>query len=310
MPADITAKKAISVMIYGQPSIGKTTLACSASNAVLFDYDGGVDRINPAHTVPTLQVESWEDTSNALAQLDTDPLLRGTRTIIIDTVGKMLDYMSESIIRTNPKMADYYGNLTLKGYGQRKKMFADFVRKLKTSGRNVVFIAHEKEDKDGDNRIIRPLVGGSSAADLAQELDLMGYMYSRGNGRLLCFKTNDGYYTKNSYQLEDMVVPECVGANGVPTRANDFLEREVFGAYRAAMARKADLLKRYNTLIEDINDIIANVDTIDALNDAVKAIKSLDLIWDAPIKANAVISAKAATLGAKYDKDSKAYVAA
>ena len=66
MPNEIEPLKHISVLIYGQPGIGKTTLACSAADAVLFDYDGGVNRINPAHMIPTLQVESWEDTSEAL----------------------------------------------------------------------------------------------------------------------------------------------------------------------------------------------------------------------------------------------------
>ena len=174
MPNEIEPLKHISVLIYGQPGIGKTTLACSAADAVLFDYDGGVNRINPAHMIPTLQVESWEDTSEALDLIKSNPAFASTKTIVIDTVGKMLDYMTESIFRTNPKMKQYDGTLSLKGYGVRKKMFQDFTNLLTVSGYNVVYIAHEKEDKDGDSTIKRPLVGGSSAADLIQGLYLVG----------------------------------------------------------------------------------------------------------------------------------------
>ena len=85
MPSEIEPLKHISVLIYGQPGIGKTTLACSAADAVLFDYDGGVNRINPAHMIPTLQVESWEDTSEALELIRTNPAFAGTKTIVIDT---------------------------------------------------------------------------------------------------------------------------------------------------------------------------------------------------------------------------------
>lgn len=59
-PSELTAKPGIVAMIYGQPGSGKSTLACSAPGAVMIDTDGGVMRINGAHQVPTLQVESWE----------------------------------------------------------------------------------------------------------------------------------------------------------------------------------------------------------------------------------------------------------
>ena len=142
-PSEIAIKQTLSALVYGQPGIGKTTLGCSAPNAVLFDYDGGVQRINGAHQVPTVQITGWEETADALKEIeDTMP---ECRTIVIDTVGKMLDYMSASIIRNDPKMAQRDGSLSLKGYGVRKNMFVNFLRQVSLMGRNVIFIAHEKE---------------------------------------------------------------------------------------------------------------------------------------------------------------------
>ena len=43
-------------------------------------------------------------------------------------------------------------------------------------GKHLVFLKHEKEEKEGDNKIIRPEIEGSFGSDLIKELDLVGYM--------------------------------------------------------------------------------------------------------------------------------------
>ena len=68
-PSEIEPKATISILIYGQPGLGKTTLGCSAPSPVLFDYDGGVQRVNAAHQVPTVQIRSWEDTITAMNEI-------------------------------------------------------------------------------------------------------------------------------------------------------------------------------------------------------------------------------------------------
>ena len=125
-PSELSVKDTLSVLIYGQPGIGKTTFGVSAPDAVLFDYDGGVQRINGAHQVPTLQPTSWEDTNLALQEIQNE--MPEIKTIVIDTVGKMLDYMSAYIIKSDPKMAMRDGSLSLKGYGVRKQMFVNFIK--------------------------------------------------------------------------------------------------------------------------------------------------------------------------------------
>ena len=169
-PSELSVKNTLSVLIYGQPGIGKTTFGVSAPNAVLFDYDGGVQRINGAHQVATLQPTSWEDTALALTEIQNE--MPEVQTIVIDTVGKMLDYMSAYIIKNDAKMAMRDGSLSLKGYGVRKQMFVNFIKQLAIMGKNVVFVAHEREERRGEETFKRPEIGGSSANDLIKELDL------------------------------------------------------------------------------------------------------------------------------------------
>ena len=72
-PSELRPKFAISALIYGSPGSGKSTLACSAPNAVLLDYDGGVTRMHGAHQIPTLQVQQWEQTAEALKEIKATP---------------------------------------------------------------------------------------------------------------------------------------------------------------------------------------------------------------------------------------------
>lgn len=84
-PNELTVKTTLSALIYGQPGMGKTTLALSAPNPVLFDYDGGIHRVNAAHRVPTVQITSWDETNQVLSSEE----IKEFSTIVIDTAGKM-----------------------------------------------------------------------------------------------------------------------------------------------------------------------------------------------------------------------------
>lgn len=176
-PNELSINATIKMLVYGQPGIGKTTIALSSPNPVLFDFDGGVSRINKAHQCPTLQVESWEQVLDALTELEQ---ANDFKTIVVDTAGKMLDFMSDYIMRNDPKMKMRDGSLALKGYGQRKVMFVNLLKRVSMMGKHIVFVAHEKEDKDGETRIVRPDMSGSSLGDLLKELDLVGYMQAYG----------------------------------------------------------------------------------------------------------------------------------
>ncbi len=51
----------VKMMIYGQAGMGKSTVALSAPNPLLLDFDNGVKRMNMAHleNIDTVQVTSW-----------------------------------------------------------------------------------------------------------------------------------------------------------------------------------------------------------------------------------------------------------
>ena len=92
-PNEIQIQGKIKMLIYGQPGMGKTTMALSAPDPLLIDCDNGVQRVNPAHISDTVQVSSYND---VLAVLNED--LSPYKSLVIDTAGKLLDFIAAYVI--------------------------------------------------------------------------------------------------------------------------------------------------------------------------------------------------------------------
>lgn len=291
-PGELQPKTTIAALIYGQPGIGKTTLACSAPNPVLFDFDGGVTRINGAFQVPTVQVTRWEDVNEAIAEMG-----NMFNSIIIDTVGKMLTYMEDYIKRTDPKMADRTGSLTLKGYGVRKKMFNDFKNGLMCKGINVIFVAHDNETKQGDEVKIRPLISGSTANDLMQDIDLVGYMEAQGRERTISFDSTERFYGKNTCNLPPISkIKPLTDEQGNIINRNDFLAmvlKQFFNQQETRRQMAAD----YEDLMNVIDAKIEYITDAESCNEVIAEVLQMQHIWNSKAAASARIGAKAKTLG-------------
>ena len=303
-PSELSVKATLSVLVYGQPGIGKTTFGVSAPDAVLFDYDGGVQRINGAHQVPTLQPTSWEDTNEALKEIALE--MPEVKTIVIDTVGKMLDYMSAYIIKNDPKMAMRDGSLSLKGYGVRKTMFVNFIKQLAMMGKNVVFIAHEREERRGEETFKRPEIGGSSANDLIKELDLVGYMYAVGKERVITFDPAEYYYAKNTCNLPaaiklPVVVDEAGKASQNVAMAN------IVKSYEAAQVKRQSMTAEYEQVLDLIAETMTFATDADSLNEVMAKVFGLEQIYDSLLKAQKAVAAKGKELGLTYNKITKRY---
>lgn len=307
-PSEIEIKQTLSALIYGQPGIGKTTLGCSAPNAVLFDYDGGVQRINGAHQVPTVQIKDWDETNEALKEIEEE--MPECKTIVIDTVGKMLDFMSANIIKNDPKMSKRDGSLSLQGYGVRKTMFVNFLKRVSAMGKNVIFIAHEKEEKRGEETVKRPEVGGSSANDLVKELDLVGYMQAIGKERTITFDPNESYYAKNTCNLPAFIkIPVVVDEKGIAKGENNFFN-SVIEAYKESQENNKNATSEYEDLMDLIRGYVENANDIETINSLVEKIPTLQHVFNSKMIASKLLNEKAIKLGLKLNKQTKKYEAA
>lgn len=304
-PSELEVDPTIKVLLYGQPGLGKSTLALSAPSPVLLDFDGGVKRVNGAFHCPTLQVKDWDMVLEAMKEDLSD-----FKTIVIDTAGKMLDYMSAYIIKNDPKMAQRDGSLSLKGYGVRKAMFVNFLSLCSMMGKHLVFVAHEREEKDGEIRIVRPEIGGSSASDLIKELDLVGYMQAIGNERTISWSPTEKLYAKNTCNLPPLTkVPVIIDAAGNIVGQNNFLTC-VFQSYRVYLEKQAALGEEYNALMDVIRENVDMIVDAASANEIKGMVGRLQHIWDSKLKGGLLIRDKCAALGLKLNKQTKTYEAA
>lgn len=301
-PNELKINSTIKMLVYGNPGIGKSTIALSAPNPVLFDFDGGVHRVNGAFQCPTLQVSSCDEVIQAL-----DEDLSDFGTIVIDTVGKMLDYMSAYIIKNDPKMAMRDGSLSLKGYGARKTMFVNFISKCSMLGKHIVFVAHEKEEKDGEMRIVRPEIGGSSAGDLMKELDLVGYMQAIGTERHIFWSPQEKFYAKNTCNLPQAnKVPTTIDEKGNIIGQNNFLSL-IFDNYKGYLDKQAEIGDEYAALIDVIKENVAMVNDVASANEIAEKIKGFNHIWDSKIRGGMLLNDKCKAIGLKLNKLTKKY---
>ena len=179
------------VVIYGNPNTGKTSLAYTTEAPVMLDFDGGVYRASNKTGKPVLQVRSWSQIEN----LDASDL-DGYKTLIVDTVGTCLDVLALDIIKQNPKHGRS-GSLTLQGYGTLKSRFKSWLALLKSFGLDVVLVAHQDEERRGDETVDRIVASGGSKQEVYQQADLMGRLFIQGNERILSFDPTMASFGKN-----------------------------------------------------------------------------------------------------------------
>lgn len=307
-PSELAYNSTIKALVYGQPGLGKSTLALSTPNPVLFDFDGGIQRVNGAFQCPTLQVQNWTEVLQALQELEKEP--NDFKTIVIDTAGKMLDYMSTYIIQQDNRLGKRDGSLTLQGFGARKIMFINFLKRVSMMGKHVIFVAHEREEKDGDIRIVRPEIGGSSAGDLIKELDLVGYMQAIGNKRTISWTPQEKFYAKNTCNLPPMQeIPVIIDAQGKIIGHNDFM-LNIFENYDNYLKQESNTRKEYDELISEIEGEVACISDADQANSYVLSMKDKKQIWDSNAHAKSLITDRCKELGLKFNKTTKKYEAA
>lgn len=211
---------AIKLYIYGDPSIGKSSLAMTAKNALIIDPDLGAYRTGKLRRSPVQPVTHWSQISH-LTEEDLEPY----QTIVIDTIGRLLDVIKASFAE-NGQNTQANGALKQNAYVPINNAFSRFVNMCINAGKDVVFIAHATEDKDEDTLIKRPDLGGKNRNDIYRLSDCMAYYTSANTPnskakKILNFKHNSNYHTKDCADLGNIYVPDLTNN---PTFLGDLIE--------------------------------------------------------------------------------------
>lgn len=119
------------VFIYGDPGVWKTSLAFTAKNPILFDFDKGAYR--SANRKDTVQIQHWQEVAN-INPNDLD----GYDTIIIDTAGRVLDLITEHLKTDAKNIRRGSNELSMQGYGKLGSIFTNWLKSLRNMGKDIV----------------------------------------------------------------------------------------------------------------------------------------------------------------------------
>lgn len=287
--SEVIEVKNVKVMLYGQPGVGKTSTAFTGGSVLLLDCDNGSYRSH--FRKDTVPVSCWEDIATI-----TDADLEPYSVVAVDTVGRLLDFLAASIIKHNPKMG-FNGALSLQGYGQLKSQFAIWIKHLTTMGKDIVMIAHDKEDKRGDEVAVRPDIQGGSYGEVFKIADAVGYMYRGEKGNILDFNPSTVWEGKNVAALDPIAVPDFK------------VEPEFFAGILVKIKESMNRLSEEGKMIADMVAAervkISKLKDANALNKYMEAIPGLLDVVRAPVKR--VLWEKGKDMGLVFDKDSGAF---
>lgn len=294
----------VKMMIYGQAGMGKTTLALSAPKPLLLDFDNGVKRVNMAHleNIDTVQVEDWKEIQTLLQQQQAE--LAPYQTIVVDTIGKMMDYIITHCCGTRQPQ--------IKDWGRINQEFTWFTRALSSLNKHIVFVAHRDSRKEGDETVFIPSLREKSYNSIVTELDLLGYLEMKSDrgvqSRTITFdptSRNDGKNTCNLPSV--MQVPTILNGKAEPTAANDFIVQKVINPYLAMLKVKEEERKRYEVLVAKIEEDVNLITDANSANEFASHINDYEHIGSSKAKARSLFGAKVKELGLVYNSETKTY---
>lgn len=293
-PADLVIPQKIKALVYGQAGMGKTTLALSAPKPLLLDFDNGIHRVNYGHQCDAVQINNW---SEAIDVLKED--LSVYDTIVVDTIGKMLDYIITFVCPV--------GNPRIQDWGKINQEFSSFTRTASSLNKNIIYVAHRDVRKEGDDNVFVPALREKSYTAIVTELDLLGYVEAKGTQRTITFNPTSRNDGKNTCNLPGLMnIPTVVDAEGKALQ-NTFFQLQIIAPYVANLSARLGIAKAYEKVISEIRDEIDLITDDLSANDFVGRIDTFEHVGNSKAIAGQLLGRKAKELGLKYVSEKKSY---
>lgn len=293
-PAELIIPQKIKALIYGQAGMGKTTLALSAPKPMLLDFDNGIHRVNYGHQCDAVQIKNWNE---ALDVLKED--LSAYETIVVDTIGKMLDYIISYVVPT--------GQPRIQDWGKINQEFSSFTRTASALNKNIIYVAHRDVRKEGDDNVFVPALRDKSYTAIVTELDLLGYVEAKGTTRTITFNPTSRNDGKNTCNLPGLMnIPTVVDKDGNALQ-NIFFQSQIITPYVANLSKRLNAARAYEKVISELKDAINLITDEVSANDFVSRIDAYEHVGNSKAIAGQYLTNKAKELGIKYNSEKKQY---
>lgn len=295
---DFTGRN-FTVIVAGAPGLGKTTLALSAPNPLLFDLDNGIARVRAEHRKTTSVCETYEE---LLSDMKSEEY-KNAATIILDTGGSLVQMMQPWAKTQEPKAARDGRAM----FGVIKREFDRLTWQIRQDGKNVVIVFHTTEVQKGDVTVTRLSCEGSAKDIVWTPADFGGTMFQRGKKRIICFAPTEEAFGKGCFGIHgEYEVPEL--APGMP---NTFLT-DLFEQARKNIADEQEKFSKDKKIYDEaVREGTLCIDSVKCADDATACVARLREITHA-LTSKAELSGKLQNkvnaLKLRWDKQSGKYV--
>lgn len=301
-PEEMTfSDKKFSMLLYGSPGVGKTTLALSAPDPIIIDFDRGMSRVKAQHRKTAIFCDTYEEVLSDIQSPEVD----ACQTIIIDTGGSFVTFLQDWAMRSNPAVnKQKNGAISLKGFGAVKSEFSRFTAMVKdVMHKNIIYVFHSQEQSDKDGNTQQRLMCEGAAKNIVwTPCDFGGYVQMIGEQRVVCFSPEQEFFAKGCHGISGKwKVPTLGNAD-----SNDFLTR-LFDTAKANIEAEneafAPIREQYDKTMIQVTDIVDSVVDIESANAAAKSIPALEHVLTSKKEALVMLKAKTDALGLKYSKE-------
>lgn len=266
-----------SILFYGAPKSGKTTIATRFPNSLLLAFELGYNALPGVKAKP---MKNWRDMKTTLKELEDEQVKQIFSNIIIDTGDLAYDYCEKYVCNQN-EVNDISDLPFGKGYSLAMKEFDEAIRTILRLGYGCIIISHatDKTFKDSSgvefNQIV-PTISNKGRLVCERTCDIIAYsrevevenglktmLFMRGTPRFIA-----GSRFKYTPDMIEFTYDNLVNAirdaidKEASEHGNQFVTDEVVQLH-ADLAKSEDVLD-FDTLQAEFQSIVGDLMTIDS----------------------------------------------
>jgi hypothetical protein len=300
-PNELKSPTTIKGLILGDTNNGKTTLALSAPDPVLIDFENGLSRVSKQWQSISMQCKSFENFLNFLVSKEINQF----KTIVIDPLGEMADQIKAYVMKKDPKLSKDGRKL----YPAIGNEFKNVWTILKDKGLSILFVSHTEEILKNDVESLKIRCEGSFIKNfLPTQMDFVGILrrkdYNGKTQRFLDFQKNETFtFAKRWTGLQDIIE--------VPTNTieNKFLTDVIWKNWEEKNKKEEEANQNYDLLIEELKTKINNIKDVNTLNLYYSSIYNQhEELWASHSMEKVILFKKSKELNCIFDDKLKCFI--